>query len=128
MSNTADKSLDPRVKRMNFENDEYATNAKNHWLTWQVFHLKKRGSQPSHVGIVHAPEPELAMVLAKEQYGRRMKTANLWVVRTADVYSLDADDEDMFSTATSDEKLYREATGFSVRDKIEAYKAKKEKA
>lgn len=119
-------SSDPRVKRMKFQDGSYETEEKNHWLTWEVFHLKKRGSQPSHVGLVHAPNAELAMVMAKEHFGRRDQTANLWIVRSADIYTLDAEDENMFSTATSDEKQYREATGFSVRDKIEAYKAKKQ--
>lgn len=120
------KSLDPRICRLDVTKPIVPTENGNHWPTWEVFHQKKRGSQPSHVGIVHGPDAELAMVMAKEVFGRRDKTANLWIVKSEHVFTLDPDDSDMFDTATSEEKQYREPGGFSVRDKINAYKKRKE--
>jgi 1,2-phenylacetyl-CoA epoxidase PaaB subunit len=62
------------------------------------------------------------MALAKEQYGRRGETSNLWVVCSADVLEMDYADEDVFRTTPS--KSYRDPAGYKVNDKIDAYKAK----
>ena len=72
-----------------------------------------------HVGIVHAPNAEMAMLFAKEQYGRRGVSVNLWVVRTGDVSATDYDDADMFEVS---DKMYREAGGYKVMEKINKYK------
>jgi len=65
----------------------------------------------------------MALVFAKEQFGRRQSCVNIWVVRTSDIVSFAYEDEDMFST--NNEKLYREAAGFLSRDRIEQYKKSK---
>lgn len=90
------------------------------WHTYEVFHQKKRGAQHSHVGIVHAPNPEMAMVFAKEQFGRRGQTTNLWVVKSAEVFAMDYEDADVFESTP--QKLHREAALYKTRDKIEKYK------
>ncbi len=113
-------SLDPRIRRLDIENELKPTDLKAHWPTYQVFHQRKRGDQPNHVGIVHASNPEMAMLFAKEQFARRQKTVNLWVVKTTDVYSLRREDEDMYDTTP--DKSYREASGYSVREKIANFK------
>jgi ring-1,2-phenylacetyl-CoA epoxidase subunit PaaB len=119
--------IDPRIKRLDVESTYGKTQvgANEEWITWEVFHQKKRGEQHEHVGIVHAPDAQLALVFAKEQYGRRLKSANIWVVKSSDIFSFSYDDQDMFETAP--EKLYREAGGYKVRDKINQYK-KEQKA
>ena len=114
--------IDPRIKRLDLQNNplQVVLNDMENWGTFEVFHQRKRGEHHEHVGIVHAPDAELALVFAKEQYGRRMKCSNIWVVRSADIYSFSVDDEDMFETTP--EKNYREASGFKVRDKVNAFK------
>ena len=64
----------------------------------------------------------MAMIFAKEQYARRGKTTNLWVVKTSDVYTFSYDDEDIFETTP--EKTFRDPAFYRVRDRIEAYQAK----
>ena len=118
------KSIDPRVNRLEIPKEHEPTSDGNHGITWEVFHQKKRGTQHVHVGIVHAPNPELALVFAKEQYARRQKTSNLWVAKSADVFSFAYEDEDMFDSATSEEKMYRDPKGFAVRDRITAFRKK----
>jgi ring-1,2-phenylacetyl-CoA epoxidase subunit PaaB len=93
------------------------------WNTYEVFHQDKRGKQHVHVGTVHAPDPEMALVLAKEQYARRLNCVNLWVVKTSDVYAFSYEDEDMFATTPG--KIHREAAAYKTRDKIEEYKKRK---
>jgi len=113
-------SLDPRVKRLDFkklEDGEEKTNS--HLITWEVFHQEKRGKQVTHVGIVHAASPEMALILAKEQYARRGKTTNLWVTKTSDVYTFSSEDEDIFETTP--EKTFRDPAFYKVRDRIEKF-------
>ncbi|MCS6818961.1 MAG: hypothetical protein NZ522_03350, partial [Chitinophagales bacterium] len=81
------ESLDPRIRRLKLPIDEPLQPTNSHLITWEVFHQEKKGKQPVHVGIVHASSPELALVYAKEQYARRGKTTNLWVVKSSDVYT-----------------------------------------
>ena len=116
-------SLDPRVNRLDFKKvADGETRTNSHLITWEVFHQDKRGRQVVHVGIVHASTPELALILAKEQYARRGKTTNVWVVKTSDIYTVASEDEDMFETTP--EKIHREPASYKVRDRIEAYRTK----
>lgn len=115
-------SLDPRINRIGLGNikEEMIIPSHEEWNTYEVFHQKKKGQQHIHVGIVHAPNPEMAIVLAKETYGRRGETKSLWVVKTSEVFAIDSEDEDIFETTP--EKIHREAVAYKVRDKIEKYK------
>ncbi len=116
------KSLDPRITRAEIElNNSIAPLEENdQWETYEVFHQKKRGDQHMHVGIVHAANPEMALLFAKEQYGRRGQSVNIWVVKTRDVYTTDYEDSDIFDTVP--EKMFREAGGYKVMEKINKYK------
>lgn len=116
------KSLDPRIAREQITTDNAIDplTPMDNWETYEVFHQKKRGDQHMHVGIVHAPNPEMALLFGKEQYGRRGVTANIWVVKTANVFASEYDDVDMFDTTP--EKQYREAGGYKVMEKINRYK------
>jgi len=118
-------SLDPRVQRV--VSDDQATVAfkeHDHFTTYQVFTQKKTGSQHEHVGIVHAPNPEMAMLFAKEQYARRGKIVGIWVVKSEDVFSTKHEDMDMFASANSPEKKYRDPGGFMFKNKIKAFREK----
>ena len=116
-------SLDPRVQRLDIQQADSAhPTLKEHeyWPTFEVFHQAKRGKHHVHVGSVHAPEPEMALVFAKEQFGRRQQCTNMWVVKTTEIFSFSYDDSDMFETVP--EKIHREAAGYIIRGKIEQYK------
>ena len=115
-----EQSLDPRINRLQLGEAGPLTIAEGeNWNTYEVFHQEKRGKQAEHVGIVHASGPEMALMMAKEVFGRRGKTANLWVTKTSDVYTFHSEDEDIFSTAP--EKLFREPATYKVRDRIEKF-------
>ena len=66
---------------------------------------------------------EMALLFAKEQFARRKRCVNIWVVKTADITGTQLEDEDMFETTP--EKLHREAAGYKVMEKIAQYKASK---
>lgn len=115
-------SLDPRVTRMEIPEEPGLEPIQPHeyFETYEVFHQAKSGDRHIHVGSVHAPSPEMAFVFAKEQYGRRSKSYTMWVVRSSDIMAIRPEDTDMFETAP--QKMYREAGGYKVRDKINAFK------
>jgi ring-1,2-phenylacetyl-CoA epoxidase subunit PaaB len=123
------KSLDPRITRAGISRDETVPFSPLEPLdqleTYEVFHQQVRGGQPIHVGSVHAPNPEIAMLFAKEQYARRYKCVGLWVVRTSDVHTLGVEDEDIFETTP--EKKYRDASGYRVGGKIREFKKEQER-
>lgn len=118
------KSLDPRVTREKLPDqpDQSPISHLNHWQIYEVFHQSKKGDRHIHVGSLRAPNPEMAFILAKEQYGRRYKCVNLWVVKTTDVHTAGYEDEDIFETNVN--KIYREASGYKVMDKINKFKLK----
>ncbi|MCS6904854.1 MAG: hypothetical protein RML72_02685 [Bacteroidia bacterium] len=123
------QSLDPRINRIELpeENNNTRIPPMDQWQTYEVFHQQARGDQHKHVGIVHAPNPEMALLFAKEQYARRSQCVNLWVVRTADVYATSYDDADIFEPAF--DKSYRESWGYKdTRQLIEKFKKEKEMA
>jgi ring-1,2-phenylacetyl-CoA epoxidase subunit PaaB len=125
------KSLDPRITRAGIP-DSYpegwqAPAELDQHETYEVFHIEKRGQHPVHCGSLHAPTPEIALLFAKEQYGRRYRTFGLWVVRTADISVLGLEeDADIFTTAA--EKDYREAKGYRVGNKITKFKQERQQA
>jgi ring-1,2-phenylacetyl-CoA epoxidase subunit PaaB len=124
------QSLDPRVTRLGIPGDLSTqsftpTAPLEHLETYEVFHQAKTGARHMHVGSVHAPSHAVAVLFAKEQFGRRSQTVNMWVVKTEDIVSIAPDDADFFTTTP--DKDFREASGYKVMQKINAFKkARKE--
>jgi ring-1,2-phenylacetyl-CoA epoxidase subunit PaaB len=119
------RSLDPRVTRLSIPQELPEFTPKpplDEWQTYEVFHQARPGEQPVHVGTVHAPDPEMALVFAKEQYARRGTTYSLWFVRTADIYAFRSEDADIFATVP--EKTYREPHDYKVAQKLLRLKRK----
>jgi ring-1,2-phenylacetyl-CoA epoxidase subunit PaaB len=115
-------SLDPRVARLGLSGESGPLEAQplDQWQNYEVFQQRRRGEQHVHVGALHAPNAEMALLLAKEQFGRREQCASLWVVRSADVHASAYEDADMFQHAF--DKSYREGSGYRVKDTIETFK------
>ncbi len=116
-------SLDPRIARVDLPEGPVELSPLDEFQTYEVFHQKKRGDQHEHVGIVHAPNDEMALLFAKDQYARRGICVNIWVVKSENVIASSYDDTDIFLIAP--EKIYREAGGYKVMDKINKFKGKK---
>jgi ring-1,2-phenylacetyl-CoA epoxidase subunit PaaB len=83
------KSLDPRVNRLPAEYAAGEPRPKaplDQFGTFEVF-VQAREDRPfQHEGIVHAPDVELAFVLAKEAFTRRFQCVSLAVVDTRHVF------------------------------------------
>jgi ring-1,2-phenylacetyl-CoA epoxidase subunit PaaB len=83
------KSLDPRVTRLPALEAGEIIQPKaplDQFGTFEVFVEPKEGKPFQHEGIVHAPNLEMAYVLAKEAFTRRFTCTSLYVVDTRDVY------------------------------------------
>lgn len=119
------KSLDPRIARLELPQGESIVKPDEYWGTFEVFLQEKRGKFHQHVGSVHAPDQEMALVFAKEQFARRGKCVNMWVVKTTDIFAFQLADEDMF--ATTPDKQHREAGMYKVRDRIQEYQEREKK-
>lgn len=123
-------SLDPRVNRMNLPEEtqkgEQVVNQKDYWITFEVFLQKKKGTQHSHAGIVHAPDAETALVFAKEQFTRRGEATNIWVVKSSEILATSYEDVDIFESAPS--KVHREPGTYKVKEKVQEFKEKRKNA
>ncbi|MAT40151.1 MAG: 1,2-phenylacetyl-CoA epoxidase subunit B [Ectothiorhodospiraceae bacterium] len=82
------------------------------WPEWEVFVQEKRGDCHEWVGSVHAPDPEMALLMAKESFIRRQPCVNLWIVKQDDVHATSYQDADMFAPAF--DRKYRLAAGFKL--------------
>ncbi len=92
--------------------------SETQWRIFEVFHQQARGEPHVHVGAVHAPDAETAIVLAKEQFSRRQACVNLWVVPAEAISATEYDDADMFRPGT--DKSYREAYGYETTKRAKA--------
>jgi len=80
-------SLDPRVNRLPAITDSVSPKAPlDQFGTFEVFVQPKEGKPFQHEGIVHAPNLEMAYVLAKEAFTRRFTCTSLYVVDTREVF------------------------------------------
>lgn len=86
-----------------------------------VFRQDTKADSHVHVGDVHAPDPEMALVLAKEQFARRDACVNLWVVPYTAIDATSYEDADMFDPAI--DKSYR--FGGSYREQQRVYGRRK---
>lgn len=83
------KSLDPRVNRLPVVGvpGQILPKAQlDQFGTFEVFVQPKEGKAFQHEGIVHAPNLEMAFVLAKEAFTRRFSCTSLYVTDTRNVY------------------------------------------
>jgi ring-1,2-phenylacetyl-CoA epoxidase subunit PaaB len=85
---------------------------------WAVFLQARRRDAHVHVGDVHAPDAEMALLLAKENYARRDPCVSLWVVPAREIRATADDAAEMFEPAT--DKSYR--FGGSYRQQQRVYR------
>lgn len=88
------------------------------WRVFEVFHQQSRGEPHVHVGSVHAPDAETAIILAKEQFSRRQACVNIWVVPAEAILATAYEDADIFQHGT--DKSYREAFGYETTKRARA--------
>jgi ring-1,2-phenylacetyl-CoA epoxidase subunit PaaB len=110
-------SLDPRVNRLPEIAD--VVNPKvplDQFGTFEVFVEPKEGKPFQHEGIVHAPNLEMAYVLAKEAFTRRFTCTSLYVADTRDVYvsSMTEGEKNVYDLITEADEQIGEKTIFEI--------------
>ena len=79
-------SLDPRVSRLPDIEGYFKRKAPlDQFGTFEVFVQAKEGKPFQHEGIVHAPDLEMAFILAKESLTRRFQCVSIFVTDTRNV-------------------------------------------
>jgi ring-1,2-phenylacetyl-CoA epoxidase subunit PaaB len=81
---------------------------------YEVFSRQKPGAPLTHAGNVTATSPDLALIYAREVYGRRGESVALWVAPRAAFHVLD--DSDMLHPQL--DRSYRLVEGYRMRDKL----------
>ena len=81
-------SLDPRVNRLpqNQADNSQPKVPLDQFGTFEVFVQAREGKSFQHEGIVHAPNLEMAYVLAKEAFTRRFTCVSLYVTDTRSIH------------------------------------------
>ena len=82
-------SLDPRVNRLPKVGQPGQILPKvplDQFGTFEVFVQPKAGKPFQHEGIVHAPDQEMAFILAKEAFTRRFTCHSLYVAATSCIF------------------------------------------
>ncbi len=87
---------------------------------YEVFRRSGHKEPFEHCGAVIAPDPEMALLMAKECFLRRREGQHLWVARRSDIHSFS--DESILDIAA--DKSYRFAEAYrdvvSKRDRARA--------
>jgi ring-1,2-phenylacetyl-CoA epoxidase subunit PaaB len=109
---TREWTFDPYHQRLEFARRHAPphVDTDTEWTDWEVFQQDHRGEHHHHVGTLHAPDAEYALVLAKENFARRGECVNLWVVQSAQIHATSYEDEQIFAHTT--DKSYREPAGY----------------
>ena len=86
------------------------------WSLWEVFVRQRRGLAHVHVGSLHAPDAETALLSARDVYTRRVEGVSLWVVPSAAITASDPEEADAFFESI--EKPYRHATHYEIPEEV----------
>ena len=88
------------------------------WPLFEVFIRGQHGLAHKHVGSLHAPDPEMAVKMARDVYTRRNEGVSIWVVRSADITaSSPGDREALFDPAN--DKVYRHPTFYPMPEGVD---------
>lgn len=99
------------------------TNETGRYEVYEVFVQRNELTHHAHVGSVVAPSPDIALLVARENFLRRETAVSLWVAPQRHVYASSHDDRDFFANQELD-KAYRDVRGYADN----AYKWKALKA
>ena len=87
------------------------------WPLFEVFIRGQHGQSHRHVGSLHAPDAETAILNARDVYTRRNEGVSIWVAASDDITaSAPPQKGPMFEPANS--KVYRHPTFFDIPDDV----------
>ena len=89
----------------------------NQWPLWEVFIQSKSGQPHKHVGSVHAPDSEMALLNARDVYTRRNEGTSVWVVPAQVITASTPEEVGAFFDPAND-KVYRHPTFYNVPEGV----------
>jgi ring-1,2-phenylacetyl-CoA epoxidase subunit PaaB len=95
-------------------------------LSYEIYHLTRRGKQHVHTGTVQAVNAQDAMVKAKHQYNSGKGICSVWVIRTKDIRFTLPEEKDLWNTLP--EKKFRDASAYKGGDKLSVFLQSKQSA
>jgi ring-1,2-phenylacetyl-CoA epoxidase subunit PaaB len=88
-------------------------------LSYEIYHLTKRGKQHVHTGTVQAVNAPDAMVKAKHQFNSGKGICSVWGIRTNDIRFTLPEEKDLWNTLP--EKKFRDASAYKGGDKLSVF-------
>jgi len=88
---------------------------KNQWPLWEVFIRGQHGLSHRHVGSLHAPDVEKAILNARDVYTRRHEGVSIWVVQAAHIAASSPGDKGPLDEPANS-KVYRHPSFFDIPD------------
>jgi ring-1,2-phenylacetyl-CoA epoxidase subunit PaaB len=83
------------------------------WDLWEVFVQYKTGRPHEHVGSLHAPDAEIAIMNARDVFARRDHPESIWVVPAVTISATRKEENDMFFDP-ADDKVYRHPLFYKI--------------
>lgn len=90
---------------------------RREWPLFEVFIRSRNGLSHKHVGSLHAPDAEMALVNARDAYTRRGEGVSIWVVPSAAIVASDPADKDYLFEPLA-EKIYRHPTFYEIPEDV----------
>jgi ring-1,2-phenylacetyl-CoA epoxidase subunit PaaB len=87
-------------------------------ISFEVYHLMKRGKQHVHVGSVTASDPVHALDLSR-QFSQGKMVYNVWVIQTDKIRFTSPEEKDLWITLP--EKKFRDASDYKGGDKLKEF-------
>lgn len=86
---------------------------RKEWPIWEVFIRSKNGLEHRHVGSLHAPDADMAIINARDVYTRRMEGVSIWVVESKNIIATNPENMgELFEPA--EDKIYRHPTFYDL--------------
>ncbi|GIV36076.1 MAG: hypothetical protein KatS3mg032_0455 [Cyclobacteriaceae bacterium] len=89
------------------------------FMSYEIFHLYRRGKQHVHVGSVMARTPLEAMYEARKQFAPQWVVYNIWAIRTIDIRFTQPEERELWLTLP--EKKFRDASDYKAGDKLRLF-------
>ena len=89
------------------------------WPLWEVFIRGQHGMSHRHVGSLHAPDAERAILNVRDVYTRRNEGVSIWVVEARSIAASNPSGKGPLYEP-SESKVYRHPTFFDIPDDVGA--------
>jgi ring-1,2-phenylacetyl-CoA epoxidase subunit PaaB len=102
-----------------YEKMEKVTVRNKEKVSFEIYHLQKRGKQHIHAGTLEATAPEEAMTLAKDKFNTGKIIYNVWAIRSTDIRFTSHEEHDLWSTLP--DKKFRDAAEYKGGEKLKVF-------